>query len=76
MIYIWRAQKWQSKVVMHISVDVYGAAVPAPWSAAGLRARCGVAVKFNRFAYGPDHGYPYPVCKNCLRSCVDERVAA
>ena len=67
MIYIWRAQKWQSRIIMHISVDVYGATVPAPWNAI-----CGAPSTLDRFAYAPDPGSPYPVCKNCLRSCVDQ----
>ena len=71
MIYIWRTHKWQSKIIMHISVDVYEATV-GPW-----KAICGVQMEFHRFAYGPDPGYPYPVCKNCLRCGVDEiRTAA
>lgn len=61
MIYIWRAHKFKSMIVMHISND-------ADWPRHG--AVCGTLMEFNRLAYDP--GYPYPVCKNCLRSCEDK----
>ena len=75
MIYIWRKpefkRRFKSRIIMHISTDVYAATTAPLWTAI-----CGVPMTFDRFAYGPDHGYPYPVCKNCLRSCEDERMAA
>ena len=75
MIYIWRkhefGRRFKSRITMHISIEAYGSILVPLFSAV-----CGVPMTFNRFAYGPDHGYPYPVCKNCLRSCMDERMAA
>ena len=75
MIYIWRkpefGRRFKSRIILHISTDVYGATTTPLWTAI-----CGVPMTFNRFAYGPDHGYPYPVCKNCLRSCEEVRWAA
>ena len=69
MTYIWRAQKFKTRfrcrVVLHIQLPSVGH--PA--------AICGTLMKFNQSAnasYNPSR----PVCKNCLRSCVDQRIAA
>lgn len=76
MIYIWREQKRSDKrfnrlVVrkqrrqqLHIERDRFVAI-------------CGAKTPFNRRQIlGPLETCPGPLCKNCLRSCVDIRRAA
>ena len=64
--YLCRGHKWLSRIVIHIEAK----------DRLGLgrnTAICGVRMKFNQstpFALGR------PVCKNCLRSCIDVRIAA
>lgn len=46
-------------------------------SADRLVAICGAKSPFNRRqAVGSPNSLPEPLCKNCLRSCVDVRIAA
>ena len=68
MTYIWRAQKWPYRIVMHIQLH--------DRLRRGLNAAiCGARMKFNRAINAP-FGLGRPVCKNCLRSCVDKRIVA
>lgn len=69
MTYIWRAQERMNKIIVHVQAkDSIGQPI-------GGFAVCGAHVRFNcsttaRFTFD------YPVCKNCLRSCVDKREIA
>ena len=68
MIYIWRAQERTDKIVFHIQRHNH--------LGHGLNAAiCNARMKFNRSINAP-FTLGRPVCKNCLRSCVDERIAA
>ena len=68
MTYIWRAQERRDKIVFHVLKHNH--------LGHGLNAAiCGTRMKFNR-SIDPPFGLRRPVCKNCLRSCVDQRRAA
>ena len=69
MTYIWRAQERRDKIIVHIhKPDWFGHPSTA--------AICGVRMEFNRRHQHVPYNLGRPVCKNCLRSCVDERIAA
>jgi len=68
MTYIWRAQDRTDKIVFHIQTHNH--------LGHGLNAAiCGTLMKFNRSINAP-FTLGRPVCRNCLRSTVDERIAA
>ena len=72
MTYIWRAQERRDKIVFHVLKHNH--------LGHGLNAAiCGTPMKFNRSINMPLPNFshrPRPICKNCLRSCLDQRIAA
>ncbi len=68
MTFIWRAQRHTDKIIMHIQLHYR---LGQPLNA----AICGVHMEFNRSINAP-FTLGRPICRNCLRSCLDERIAA
>ncbi len=61
--FIWRAHKFASRIVLHIEAhDRMGRGLNA--------AVCGARMEFNRSINTP-FNLNRPVCRNCLRSCLD-----
>ncbi len=74
MTYLWRApeptDKTSRRLVMHVEAK-------GGLGLATNTAICGTIMDFNQISTAPfARGRRRPVCRNCLRSCVDKRIAA